>query len=143
VVLDALGCIGTAVALFSVVKRQHEGFALGFVTTRMFEAAVIVIGVVSIMAVVTLRQTAAEADAASLVAVGAGAVPDALSCWAGPDAGLQRRVAGYLMYRSGLVPLLTSSTLGMRLGVNERGPVGGRSSGPHRSSFGSCPSACG
>lgn len=95
VVLDALGCIGTAVALFSVVKRQHEGFALGFVTTRMFEAAVIVIGVVSIMAVVTLRQTAAEADAASLVAVGAGAVPDALSCWAGPDAGLQRRVAGY------------------------------------------------
>jgi hypothetical protein len=81
VVLDALGCIATAVALFSVVKRQHEGFALGFVTTRMFEAAVIVIGVVSIMAVVTLRQTAAEADAASLVAVGGGAVPDALSCW--------------------------------------------------------------
>jgi Ca2+/Na+ antiporter len=70
-VLDALGCIGTAVALFSVVKRQHEGFALGFVTTRMFEAAVIVIGVVCIMAVVTLRQTgAAGADAASLVAVG-------------------------------------------------------------------------
>lgn len=42
---------------------------------------------------------------------------------------------GYLMYRSGLVPLLipamgligapllTSSTLGMRLGVNERGSV--------------------
>jgi hypothetical protein len=74
--LDALGCIGTAVALFSVVKRQLEGFALGFVTTRMFEAVVIVIRVVSIMAVVTLRQTAAEADAASLVAVGAGAVPD-------------------------------------------------------------------
>ena len=43
VVLDAFACIGTAVALFSVVKRQHEGFALGFVTTRMFEAAVIVI----------------------------------------------------------------------------------------------------
>jgi Domain of unknown function (DUF4386) len=58
VVLDALACTGTAVALFSVVKRQHVGFALGFVTTRMFEAAVIVIGVVSIMAVVTLRQTA-------------------------------------------------------------------------------------
>jgi hypothetical protein len=43
---------------------------------------------------------------------------------------------GYLMYRSGLVPrlipamgligapLLASSTLGMRLGVNERGPCG-------------------
>ena len=155
--LDALGCIGTAVALFSVVKRQHEGFALGFVATRMFEAAVIVIGVVSIMAVVTLRQTAAEAYAASLVAVGRARAPSVMHfpAGAGPDAGLQRRVAGYLMYRSGFVPLLipamgligapllTSSTLGMRLGINERGSVGGRSSGPHRSSFGSCPSARG
>ena len=35
--------IGTAVALFSVVKRQHEGFALGFVTTRVMEAAIIVL----------------------------------------------------------------------------------------------------
>ena len=42
-VIDAIACIGTAVALFSVAKRQHVGFALGFVTTRMFEAAVIVI----------------------------------------------------------------------------------------------------
>jgi Domain of unknown function (DUF4386) len=75
VALDALGCIGTAVALFSVVKRQHEGFALDFVTTRMFEAAVIVIGVVSIMAVVTLRQTAAEADAASPGSRGRGRRP--------------------------------------------------------------------
>ena len=83
VVLDAFACIGTAVALFSVVKRQHEGFALGFVTTRMFEAAVIVHRVVSIMAVVTLRQTAAEADAASLVAVGRARAPSVmpLSCW--------------------------------------------------------------
>jgi hypothetical protein len=157
VVLDALGCIGTAVALFSVVKRQHEGFALGFVTTRMFEAAVIVIGVVSIMAVVTLRQTAAEADAASLVAVGRARTPSLMHFLLGPGLmpAFNAALLGYLMYRSGLVPrlipamgligapLLTSSTLGMRLGVNERGSVGGRSSGPHLSSLGSCPSACG
>ncbi|MGZ5422885.1 MAG: DUF4386 family protein [Aeromicrobium sp.] len=37
--VNALACIGTAVALFSVVKRQHEGLALDFVTTRIFEAA--------------------------------------------------------------------------------------------------------
>jgi hypothetical protein len=45
------------------------------------------------MAVVTLRQTAAEADAASLVAVGRGRAPSVIA-GAGPDAGLQRRVAG-------------------------------------------------
>jgi hypothetical protein len=148
-VLDALGCIGSAVALFSVVKRQHEGFALGFVTTRMFEAAVIVIGVVSIIAVVTLRQTAAEADAASLVAVGLARAPSLMHFLLGPGLmpAFNAALLGYLMYRSGLVallipamgligaPLLTSSTLGMRLGVNERGSVGGRSSGPHRSSL--------
>ena len=77
--LDALACIGTAVALFSVVKRQHEGFARGFVTTRMFEAAVIVIGVVSIMGG---RDIAAD-QAASLVAVGRARAPSVmpLSCW--------------------------------------------------------------
>src|SRR5271166_5219424 len=54
--VNAFACIGTAVALFWVVKRENESFALGFVTTRIFEAATIVVGVVCILAVVTLRQ---------------------------------------------------------------------------------------
>src|SRR5690348_5362005 len=37
-VVTALAGVGSAVALFSVVRRQHEGFALGFVTTRLIEA---------------------------------------------------------------------------------------------------------
>jgi hypothetical protein len=36
--VDALACIGTAVALFPVVRRQNEAVALGFVTSRMLEA---------------------------------------------------------------------------------------------------------
>jgi hypothetical protein len=108
----ALAGIGTAVALFSVVKRQHEGFALGFVTTRLFEAAVIVIGVVSLLAVVTLRQDVAGtagADEASLVAVGQALV--AVRDWTfllGPGlmAALNALLLGTLMYRSGLVPRL-------------------------------------
>ena len=62
-VVNALAGIGTAVALFPVVKRQNEGLALGFVTTRIVEAAVIMIGVVSLLAVVTLRQDVAGAPA--------------------------------------------------------------------------------
>lgn len=106
--VNALACIGTAVALYSVVKRQHEGFALGFVTTRMFEAAIIVIGVLSLVAVVTLRQAgAAGTDGAALVAVGRAlvAVRDAAHLF-GPGVipGLNAVLLGYLMYRSRLVP---------------------------------------
>src|SRR3954462_172672 len=73
--VNALACIGTAVALFPVVRRQNEAVALGFVTSRVYEAAVIMIGVVSLLAVVTLRRDGAEgADADTLVTVGRGLV---------------------------------------------------------------------
>jgi hypothetical protein len=69
--VNAFAGVGSAVALYSVVKRQHEGFALGFVTTRIYEMAVIMIGVVSLFAVVTLRQEGVTgADSTSLVTAG-------------------------------------------------------------------------
>jgi hypothetical protein len=107
--VNALACIGTAVALFSVVKREHEGLALGFVTTRLFEAAVIAIGVISILSVVTLRQPGAAGDeATSLVVVGQALV--AIRDWTfvlGPGmAGFNALLLGTLLYRSGLVPRL-------------------------------------
>jgi hypothetical protein len=37
-IIVALAGIGTAVALYPVVKRQNEGVALGFVATRTLEA---------------------------------------------------------------------------------------------------------
>jgi hypothetical protein len=106
--VNALACIGTAVVLFSVVKREHEGAALGFVATRLFEAVVIVIGVVSLLAVVTLRQTATSAsDEGALVVVGQGLV--AVRNWTfllGPSLmpGFNALLLGGLMYRSRLVP---------------------------------------
>src|SRR5215207_2408451 len=54
--INAVACIGTAVVLFRVVRRQNEAAALGFVASRLMEAAIILIGVVSLLAVVTLRQ---------------------------------------------------------------------------------------
>jgi hypothetical protein len=56
--LDLVNCftaVGTAVALYSVVKRHHEGLALGFVTTRLMEAAILFVATLAILAVVTLR----------------------------------------------------------------------------------------
>ena len=62
-IIVALACIGTAVALYPVVKRQNEGVAMGFVGARVLEAAAIFAGVVSLLSVVTLRQAGAGADA--------------------------------------------------------------------------------
>src|SRR4051812_50202243 len=53
-IITALACIGTAVALYPLIKRQGEAASIGFVAIRIFEAAVIVIGVVCLMAVVAL-----------------------------------------------------------------------------------------
>jgi Domain of unknown function (DUF4386) len=52
-----LAGIGTAVALYPVLKKQHEGFALGFVGTRVLEAAMIFAGVSFLLTVVSLRQS--------------------------------------------------------------------------------------
>jgi len=138
-VVNALACIGTAVALYSIVKRQHEGFALGFVTTRIIEAAVILIGTVSLLAVVTLRQDGAGGgDAETLVVIGQALV--AVRNWTfllGPSLmpAFNALLLGYLLYRSGLVPRLIPATgligaplvatfaVGLLLGVTERGSV--------------------
>lgn len=110
-IITALACIGTAVALFPVIRRQSEAASIGFVATRIFEGAVIVIGVVSLMAVVNLRQAGAAAgtDSAALVAVGQGlvAVRD-VTFLVGPGVmpGLNALLLGYVLYRSRLVPRL-------------------------------------
>src|ERR1700738_3167787 len=52
----ALAGIGTAVALFPVVKRQNEGVALGFAATRTLEGGAILAGVACILSLVTLQQ---------------------------------------------------------------------------------------
>jgi len=62
-IIVALACIGTAVALYPVVKRQNEGVALGFVGSRVLEAGTIFAGVTFLLTVVSLRQAAAGADA--------------------------------------------------------------------------------
>jgi hypothetical protein len=55
----ALAGIGTAVALFPVVKRQNEGAALGFVGTRTLEGGAILAGVACVLSLVTLQQAGA------------------------------------------------------------------------------------
>jgi hypothetical protein len=109
-VLLAIAQIGTAVAIFPVVKRQNESVALGFVAARIVESTIVAVGIVSLLAVVTMRRDFAGSgsDAATLVIAGKTLV--AIHKWtfllgpgycAGIESGL---LLGYLLYRSGLVP---------------------------------------
>lgn len=62
-IIVALACIGSAVALYPILKKQNEGAALGLVGARVLEAGAIFAGVMFLLTVVTLRQTGAGAEA--------------------------------------------------------------------------------
>lgn len=53
--VTALACIATALALYPVTRQISRTSALGFIVSRTVEAGIILIGVVSILTVVTLR----------------------------------------------------------------------------------------
>ncbi len=99
----ALACIGTAVVLYPVLKRQNEGIALGFVAARVLEAGTIFADVFCLLAVVTLRQAGGGAD--TLVT---GRALVALHDWFRLGQILMPAVnallLGSLLYRSRLVP---------------------------------------
>ncbi|PPK97894.1 uncharacterized protein DUF4386 [Kineococcus xinjiangensis] len=104
-VLLALTVIGTAVALFPVVKRHGEGLALGYVALRTLEAAVITVGIASLLAVVTLHRQPG-ADAVDPTAVRALIAVHDWTFLLGPNfvLGANTVLIALLMRRSGLVP---------------------------------------
>ena len=142
-VITVIANIGTAVVLFPILRRQNEGVALDYVAARLVEATFMAVGIMSLLAVVTLRQDFAGttgADTASFVTAGKALV--AVHDWTflfGPGflgAGFGNGILlGYLMYRSGLVPrpmawlgliggpLVCASAIGVLFGVFDPGSV--------------------
>jgi hypothetical protein len=137
-VVVALAGIGTAVVLYRVAKRQSETAALGFVASRVVEGSLIIVGVVSLLSLVTLRNDVAGtagADPASLVTTGRTQLATydwtfLLSQSLMPV--FNALCLGYVMYRSGLVPrilpvlgligapLLLASDIAIFFGVYDR-----------------------
>lgn len=110
-VILAISGIGTAVTMYPILKRQNESGALGYVAVRVVESTIIAVGIVSVLAVVTMRKDlagAAGTDTSSLLIAGRSLI--AIHKWTfllGPGvcAGLGNGLLlGYLMYRSELVP---------------------------------------
>jgi Domain of unknown function (DUF4386) len=135
--LTALAGIGTAVAVYPVVRRQSEAASLGFVTTRMYEAAVMIIGVIALVSIVSLRQAgpAAGTDGTAMVAIGQALIDirDQTARF-GPGfvPALNALCFGYVLYRSRLVPriipalgligapLLLASVIGEIFGLHDQ-----------------------
>ena len=103
--------IATAVVIYPIVKRQSEKVALGYVTARIVESAFILVGIMSIISIVSVSDAlvgATEAEATALAVQGNTLA--ATYDWAflfGPGLVVgfgNGLLLGYLMYRSGLVP---------------------------------------
>jgi Domain of unknown function (DUF4386) len=97
--------IGTAVVIVPIMRRQLEELSIGYVTARLFESTFILVGILAMVAIVTLHKEAAGANEGT-VAYTLAAIKD----WTfllGPGwvvgwgNGL---ILGYMMYRTQLVP---------------------------------------
>ena len=108
-ILLAVSGIATAVVIFPIVKRVDESVALGYVATRTMESVLIVLGLLSLMTIVALRQDVGGGgggpslvdDARTLLAV------HDQTALLGPQfcAGLGNGILlGSLMWRSRLLP---------------------------------------
>jgi hypothetical protein len=141
-VIVALAGVGTAVVFFPVARRVSQTAAIGFVTARVIEGALIIVGVVSVLTLVTLRNDVAGtagADPAFLGTIGStlAATYDwtfLLSQSLMPV--FNALCLGYVLYRSGLVPrvlptigligapLLLAADIAIFFGVFDRtGPI--------------------
>lgn len=96
--------IGCAVVLYPIVKRANESLALAYVALRTLESAVILVGVLPMLAIVSLRQM--TGSSAGLNDLGTTMV--ALHNWSfilGPNivCGVNTFVLAYALFKSGLV----------------------------------------
>jgi len=103
--------IATAVVLYPIVKRRFPAGSVGYVAARITESAFILVGLMSIISVVSVAQqlaTASGATAAALTAQGGSLVSTyEWSFLFGPGLVVgfgNGLLLGWMMYRSGLVP---------------------------------------
>jgi hypothetical protein len=100
--------VGTAVTLYPIVKRQNGTLAIAFVAARVLESAAILIGILSALSIVTLKQNLrAGIDSSVLLTVGDALL--AVHDWSfllGPGfaLGAASLLLASLMFTSRLVP---------------------------------------
>ncbi len=102
--------IGVAIVMFPILRRESERLALGYVASRIVESTMIGVGIISLLAILTLRGDLAGsvgANGGSLQIAGRSLV--AIHEWTfvmGPGfcVGVNDILLGYLMYVTALMP---------------------------------------
>jgi hypothetical protein len=105
-IILAFCVIGTSVSLFPVLKKYNESMAIGAVAFRILEAAILVIGIICLLTIVTLNQEATKNTESILTA---SKLLVAIHNWTflfGPNFALgpSTLLTSYLLYQSKLVP---------------------------------------
>lgn len=109
-IILVLSVVGTSVTLYPVLKKQNESMAIATVGFRLLEAAIILVGIISLLTVVTLKQEyALELPAEKSSWLVAGKLLVAFHNWTflyGPNLALgpSTFLTGYLLNSSNLVP---------------------------------------
>jgi hypothetical protein len=97
--------IATAVLLYPILKRHSEIGAVGYLSARFVECAFILVGLISLLSVVTVRQDLTGAAGTAVGTALVGTYEWSFLFVPGLIAGLGNGLLlGWLMYRSGLVP---------------------------------------
>ncbi|MDZ4707816.1 MAG: DUF4386 domain-containing protein [Saprospiraceae bacterium] len=113
-IITALAVIGTPLSLYPVLKKYNERMAIACVGFRLLEAGIIIIGILSLLTIVTLNHEFAKEikpNTVSYLLVGKSLV--ALHNWTflfGPNLllGPSTLMTAYLLYTSRLVPRFIS-----------------------------------
>lgn len=108
-ILLAICGVASAVVIYPIAKRISDSIALGYFAARMMEAVLILIGVVSLMSVLSLRHhhTTGSATSATVEVARSLLALHEQTALLGPQfcAGLGNGILlGYLMWRSRLLP---------------------------------------
>jgi hypothetical protein len=127
--------IGSAVALYPLVRRRFPVGAAGFVAARIMESAFIGVGILAVLSVLSLRTSGSDAATLPVVARALVAVKD-WSFQLGPGFVVpigNGMLLGWMMYRSGMVPrglavlgliggpVLFAASTGILFGVLDKG----------------------
>ena len=110
----AFSVIGISVMMFPIVNKENESIAIGYVCFRLLEAVLIIIGIISLLSIVTLNHDFGKAIAPNASSyLTSGKLMVTIHNWTfllGPNLALgpSTLMMSYFLYDSKLVPRLIS-----------------------------------